>query len=444
MIQEMDLMEIFYWFHRHPELSYEEYDTTAQIKKLLKAADVKILPIPMETGLIAEVKGEKDGPVQALRCDIDALPITELTDLPYASKCPGKMHACGHDFHITAGIGTAIWLQEHKDELCGTVRFFFQPGEESSLGAWKVLETTALDSVTRVWGFHSDPTNLVNAIGIREGAVAAAVDRFVITITGVGCHGAHPDDGVDPIPAAAAMVQAFQTIVTRNINPFHPTLISVTRLEAGNTWNVIPQTAQLEGTVRTMDRQDRSLFEKRLKAIAERTASAYGASAEVEWIPGPPAVCNDAEMAAFAKETAEAEGFWTVPEEQVRLILPETEEKIRTEVLLKRAKLRAMHLLEDMDRTESALREKLRQGLYPSDVTEAAIEYVKSFGYLDDVRYAENFVRSRQNVKSKKEIGTALLQKGISSEIAKRAMEICYEEMGEEEAIRKILRKKKV
>lgn len=123
-------------------------------------------------------------------------------------------------------------------------------------------------------------------------------------------------------------------------------------------------------------------------------------------------------------------------------IPPETEEKIRTEVLLKRAKLRAMHLLEDMDRTESALREKLRQGLYPSDVTEAAIEYVKSFGYLDDVRYAENFVRSRQNVKSKKEIGTALLQKGISSEIAKRAMEICYEEMGEEEAIRKIIKKK--
>ena len=245
MIQEMDLMEIFYWFHRHPELSYEEYDTTAQIKKLLKAADVKILPIPMETGLIAEVKGEKDGPLQALRCDIDALPITELTDLPYASKCPGKMHACGHDFHITAGIGTAIWLQEHKDELYGTVRVFFQPGEESSLGAWKVLETTALDSVTRVWGFHSDPTNLVNAIGIREGAVAAAVDRFVITITGVGCHGAHPDDGVDPILAAAAMVQAFQTIVTRNINPFHPTLVSVTRLEAGNTWNVIPQTAQM-------------------------------------------------------------------------------------------------------------------------------------------------------------------------------------------------------
>ena len=124
-------------------------------------------------------------------------------------------------------------------------------------------------------------------------------------------------------------------------------------------------------------------------------------------------------------------------------ILPETEAKIRTEVLLKRAKLRAMHLLEDMDRTEAALREKLRQGLYPSDVADAAIEYVKSFGYIDDVRYAENFVRSRQDVKSKKEIRMALMQKGISSEIAEGALETCYEEMGEEAAVRKILRKKR-
>ena len=135
MIQEMDLMEIFYWFHRHPELSYEEYDTTAQIKKLLKAADVKILPIPMETGLIAEVKGEKDGPVQALRCDIDALPITELTDLPYASECPGKMHACGHDFHITAGIGTAIWLRALWDSAVFLpARRRVLPGRMESVG----------------------------------------------------------------------------------------------------------------------------------------------------------------------------------------------------------------------------------------------------------------------------------------------------------------------
>ena len=299
--------------HRAPEVGAHLPQTVQFVEEKLRLLGYE--PRELGGGVVAELTGEDMGRCILLRADMDALKVREKTDLPFRSE-NGSMHACGHDFHITAGIGTAIWLQEHKDELCGTVRFFFQPGEESSLGAWKVLETTALDSVTRVWGFHSDPTNLVNAIGIREGAVAAAVDRFVITITGVGCHGAHPDDGVDPIPAAAAMVQAFQTIVTRNINPFHPTLISVTRLEAGNTWNVIPQTAQLEGTVRTMDRQDRCLFEKRLKVIAEQTASAYGASAEVEWIPGPPAVCNDAEMAAFAKETAEAEGFQTVPEEQ--------------------------------------------------------------------------------------------------------------------------------
>ena len=171
MIQEMDLMgNFFYWFHRHPELSYEEYDTTAQIKKLLKAADVKILPIPMETGLIAEVKGEKDGPLQALRCDIDALPITELTDLPYASECPGKMHACGHDFHITAGIGTAIWLQEHKDELCGTVRFFFQPGEEVGKGAAAMVAEGALEGVDGVMGIHisSDmPVGVITSYSIH-------------------------------------------------------------------------------------------------------------------------------------------------------------------------------------------------------------------------------------------------------------------------------------
>ena len=194
--------------HRMPELGYEEIKTHEYLMRHLEKLAPDDLRVFAQTGIRAVFRGDGTGRVIAFRSDIDALPITELTGLPYASKCPGKMHACGHDFHITAGIGTAIWLQEHKDELCGTVRFFFQPGEESSLGARKVLETTALDSVMRIWGFHSDPTNLVNAIGIREGAVAAAVDRFVITITGVGCHGAHPDDGVDPIPAAAAMVQA--------------------------------------------------------------------------------------------------------------------------------------------------------------------------------------------------------------------------------------------
>ena len=132
---EQKLTSFFEELHMHPELSYEEYDTTAQIKKLLKAADVKILPIPMETGLIAEVKGEKDGPVQALRCDIDALPITELTDLPYASECPGKMHACGHDCHISMLLTAAKILNDVKDRLKGRVVLAFQPAEEVGAGA---------------------------------------------------------------------------------------------------------------------------------------------------------------------------------------------------------------------------------------------------------------------------------------------------------------------
>ena len=138
----------------------------------------------------------------------------------------------------------------------------------------------------------------------------------MITIKGVGCHGAHPDDGVDPIPAACAVVQALQTIVTRNANAFHPALISVTRIEAGNTWNVIPETAELEGTVRTMDRADRELFEKKVALIAQKTAESYGAQAQVQWIPGPPAVVNDEKMAEYAADVARRLGFSVVPEEQ--------------------------------------------------------------------------------------------------------------------------------
>lgn len=313
---ETALKEAFYWFHRHPELSYEEYGTTAKIRELLTEAGVEILPCKLETGLVAIIRGEKTGKVQALRCDIDALPIKEETNLPYASEFEGRMHACGHDFHIAAGIGCALLLKERKSELAGTVKIIFQPAEESSLGALKILETDVMEDVDCIWGIHADPTNETGVLGIREGYVTAAVDRFIITVKGIGCHGAHPDDGVDPVPVAAAIISALQTVVTRNINAFHPALISVTRLEAGNTWNVIPETAILEGTVRTMGREDRILFEKRLKEIAEHTAVAYGAQAQVEWIAGPPATYNDKQMAEKCIRLAQTKGsFQVVPEE---------------------------------------------------------------------------------------------------------------------------------
>ena len=312
---EAELKEIFYWFHRHPELSYEEYGTTEKIREILTAHGIEILPYDLETGLVAVVRGEKEGMVQALRCDIDALPITETTDLEYISETAGKMHACGHDMHITAGIGCAVLLQENRAELKGTVKIIFQPAEETALGALKILETDVMEDVERIWGFHADPTNEAGVIGIREGYVTAAVDRFLIKVKGIGCHGAHPDDGIDPILVSAAIIQALQSIVSRNVNAFHPSLLSVTRISAGTTWNVIPAEAVMEGTVRTMEREDRVLYEKKVKEIAKRTAQAYGAEAEVEWTAGAPATYNQKEMADFCAEQAKKAGFSIVCEE---------------------------------------------------------------------------------------------------------------------------------
>lgn len=312
---EERLKNAFYWFHEYPELSYEEYNTTAKIREILESYQIEILPYDLETGLVAVIRGEQDGPVQMLRCDIDALPIVEQTTLSYRSKTEGKMHACGHDMHIVAGLGCAVLLQENRDKLRGTVKIVFQPAEESSLGALKILETDIMENVDFVWGFHADPTNAIGVIGIREGYVTAAVDRFVITVKGIGCHGAHPDDGVDPILVSAAIVQALQSIVSRNVNAFHPSLLSVTKINAGTTWNVIPPEAVMEGTVRTMEREDRVLYERKLKEIAEKTAQAYGAEAVVRWIAGPPATYNDKKMANLCEQKAKEMGFEVVLEE---------------------------------------------------------------------------------------------------------------------------------
>ena len=310
-----ELEEAFFWFHKHPELSYEEYKTTEKIREFLTEHGIEILPYELETGLVAIIRGEKEGAVQALRCDIDGLPIEEEAEVSYRSEEPGTMHACGHDMHITAGLGCAVLLQQRKSELKGNVKIIFQPAEETSLGALKILETDVMEDVERIWGFHADPTNAAGTIGIRGGYVAAAVDRFVITVKGIGCHGAHPDDGIDPIVTSAAIIQALQSIVSRNVNAFHPSLLSVTRISAGTTYNVIPAEAVMEGTVRTMEKEDRALYEKRMREIAKQTAKAYGAEAEITWIAGSPAVYNHQGMAAFVEKKAKENGFLTVEEE---------------------------------------------------------------------------------------------------------------------------------
>ena len=311
---EQKLTGFFEELHMHPELSYEEYETTERIKRELAAAGIEILQIPLKTGVTAIVRGAKPGKTYGLRCDIDALPIEEETDLPYKSKTPGKMHACGHDFHTAAVFGAALLLQERKEELQGTVKILFQPAEESSHGAETVLETGVLSDVTAIFGLHTAAYLPVGTLGIRAGSVMAAVDRFELNITGTGCHGGHPDEGVDTILVAASVIQAFQSIVGRNLNPFHTGVVSVTRINGGNTWNVIPDKVELEGTVRSMEKDDRIFIERRMREIAEHTAAAYCANAELLWYPGPPATVNEKAWSAFAQKVAEESGFEVVPQ----------------------------------------------------------------------------------------------------------------------------------
>ena len=285
-----------------------------QLKRELAAAGIEILQIPLKTGVAAIVRGAKPGKTYGLRCDIDALPIAEETDLPYKSKTPGKMHACGHDFHTAAVFGAALLLQERKEELQGNVKILFQPAEESSHGAETVLETGVFSDVTAIFGLHTAAYLPVGTLGIRAGSVMAAVDRFELNITGTGCHGGHPDEGVDTILVAASVIQAFQSIVGRNLNPFHTGVVSVTRINGGNTWNVIPDKVELEGTVRSMEKDDRIFIERRMREIAEHTAAAYGANAELLWYPGPPATVNEKAWSAFAQKVAEESGFEVVPQ----------------------------------------------------------------------------------------------------------------------------------
>ncbi len=313
-VLEQKLTDFFEELHSHPELSYEEYETTERIKRELHAAGIEILQIPLKTGVVAIIRGAQPGKTYGLRCDIDALPIMEETELPYKSEIPGKMHACGHDFHTAAVLGTALLLQERKEKLHGNVKILFQPAEESSHGAETVLQTGILSDVEAIFGMHTAAYLPVGTLGIRAGSVMAAVDRFELNITGTGCHGGHPDEGVDTILVAASVIQALQSIVGRNLNPFHTGVVSVTRIHGGNTWNVIPDKVELEGTVRSMDKEDRVFIERRMRGIAENIAAAYGAKAELLWYPGPPATVNEETWSAFAEDVAKECGYEVVPQ----------------------------------------------------------------------------------------------------------------------------------
>ncbi|WP_026885178.1 amidohydrolase [Clostridium beijerinckii] len=311
IIENLDdeLIGVYRRLHENPELSNKEYKTTQLIKDLLKRVDIDIFDLPLETGLVAQVKGNPNGPVVAIRCDIDALPIKEETSLCYKSKVDGMMHACGHDFHMAVILGAAYLVKKHQGSLIGTVKFIFQPGEESADGAKKILSTGILDDVDAIFGIHNVSDSEVGIMGIKTGAMTAAVDRFEIKITGIGSHAAKPEKGIDPIIIASNIVTSLQTIVSRNVGPTEKALLSVTHIEGGNTWNVIPEFAYLEGTVRTLDEDIRHLIAKRMDEIVTGIAQSFGGRAELIWHSGSPATNNTEEWVEFSARIGKRVGY---------------------------------------------------------------------------------------------------------------------------------------
>ncbi|WAH61565.1 amidohydrolase (plasmid) [Pseudomonas silvicola] len=220
--------------HRFPELSNEEFETTARIRQQLDQHQIRVLDLPLKTGLVAEV-GPENGPLIVLRSDIDALPIEEQSDVTFRSERPGVMHACGHDFHSSAALGAAILLKQQEASLAGRVRILFQAAEETGQGAPDVIATGALQDAITIFGIHNDPSLPPGVIGSKAGPLTAAVDRFDIKIIGTGSHAAKPHQGNDPIVIAAQIVSAAQTLISRNAPSGDNAVVSITQIHSGST-----------------------------------------------------------------------------------------------------------------------------------------------------------------------------------------------------------------
>jgi len=291
--------------HRHPELSLAERDTTSRLVAAL--ADVGVTDVHRigETGAVARVAGRsRSAPVVALRGDIDALPIQEATELPFASTVPGVMHACGHDVHASWAVGAAALLA--ADPADGDVLVVLQPAEEIGQGALAVLASGALDEARAIFGGHVDRRFAVGQVVADDGPLAASADTFTIEIMGAGAHAARPHEARDPIVALAAVVTALQSIVARRLNPATPGVVTVGTLSAGTAANIIPDRARATGTIRAVDSESRALMHDELRRVTESVASGLGTEARVTIDRGPPPVVNPGQQAAWAREAASA------------------------------------------------------------------------------------------------------------------------------------------
>ena len=304
--------EIAAWrrdFHEHPELLYDTHRTAEIVAaKLREFGCDEVAEGIGRTGVVGLIRGRSDsgGRVVGLRADMDALPILEATGLPYASKTPGKMHACGHDGHTAMLLGAAKYLAETRN-FDGAAAVIFQPAEEGGAGGKAMVDDGLIDRfrIREVYGMHNAPGLPVGAFAIKPGPFYAATDTFTIAVIGRGGHAARPHTTVDPTLIASHLVLALQSIVSRNADPVRSMVVSVTSFRtATDAYNVIPETVELRGTVRTFDSELRALAETRLKAIAVQTAEVFGGRADVVWAPGYPSMINHEAETGFAIEAA--------------------------------------------------------------------------------------------------------------------------------------------
>ena len=293
-------------FHRHPEIGLEERRTQKVLRDELRGMKIPVKTVA-KTGLLGAISSRKAGPVLMLRADMDALPVTEENRTGYCSTEPGTMHACGHDAHMAILLAAARELKETGIDR-GKVKLLFQPGEEGFLGAQDVIDDGALSNpdVDGAFGLHVWSAIPAGKIGIIDGPVMAATDTFTITVKGKGGHAAMPHLSVDPVTIAAQIVTAFQTIVSREVDPLDTAVVTVGSIDAGTAFNIIPDAAILRGTCRTFAKVTRKLVHRRVKEIAEGIAKSMGGRAEVDYEEFLPATVNNPKMAALAREAAVA------------------------------------------------------------------------------------------------------------------------------------------
>ena len=290
--------------HAHPELGLDLPRTQQAVLDRLAGLDLAVRLGDAATSVVADLVGDPDGPIVLLRADMDALPMPEDTDLPFRSTVPGVMHACGHDTHVAMLVGAAHLLAARRDEIGGTVRFMFQPGEEGHAGARFMVDEGVTDGVGRAFAIHATPNIPSGMLASRAGPLLASTDEMRIVVRGRGGHASTPHFANDPIPVACQIVTALQTVVTRRIDVFKPVVVSVTKVRAGTTSNVIPETAVLEGTIRAVAPDSRAAVVAAVRQVAEGVAAAHDMEAEVDLVAGYPVTVNDGARSAAVLETA--------------------------------------------------------------------------------------------------------------------------------------------